>query len=309
MPLDEYLWMGRQEILTFSEITRLANLFVRLGVTKIRLTGGEPLVRRDLHKLVQRLSLISGLKDLCLTTNGSLLAEQVEDLARAGLKRINVSIDTLDPEKFRSMTKRGNVEKVLAGLFAAKAQGLHPIKINAVVERGVNDDDIIPLAEFSRKHGFNIRFIEYMDVGNVNNWANGKVVSKSEILQKIHAHLPLEKFGSNYGNAPSVDYRYANGSGDVGVIASMTEPFCSNCTRARLTADGKLVTCLFSTRGHDLKTPLRQGATDEEIMAMISNVWRLRTDRYSDQRLEAINSGSGYRATEHQKLEMISLGG
>jgi cyclic pyranopterin phosphate synthase len=308
MPLDEYQWIDKQELLTFPEIARLATLFVRLGVTKIRLTGGEPLVRMNLHTLINRLSLITGLEDLCLTTNGSLLAEQVEALRRAGLKRVNVSIDTLDAEKFRRMTKRGNLEKVLDGLFAAQAQGLHPIKINVVVERGVNDDDIIPLAEFARKHGFHIRFIEYMDVGNSNNWVSAKVVSKREILQKIHAHLPLEKF-ERRGNAPSVDYRYADGRGEVGVIASMTEPFCSNCTRARLTADGKLVTCLFSMRGHDLKRLMRCGATDEEISTMINKVWRGRVDRYSDQRLEAINSDSGYRAKDHRKLEMISLGG
>lgn len=309
MPLDEYVWMDKQEILSFSEITRLATLFVRLGVTKIRLTGGEPLVRRNLHTLVNKLSLISGLEDLCLTTNGSLLAEQVEDLARAGLKRINVSIDTLDPDKFRRMTKRGSLEKVLAGLFAAKAQGLHPIKINAVVERGVNDDDIISLAEFSRDHGFHLRFIEFMDVGNSNNWASSKMVPKKEILERLNSHLPLVEFGGSSGNAPAVDYSYADGIGEVGVIASMSEPFCSNCTRARLTADGKLVTCLFSMRGHDLKSLLRAGATDEEIMSMISNIWNRRVDRYSDQRLEAINSGAGYFASEHQKLEMISLGG
>jgi GTP 3',8-cyclase len=309
MPLDEYAWIDKQQILTFHEIARLATLFVRLGVTKIRLTGGEPLLRKDLHELIGGLSAITGLEDLCLTTNGSLLAEQVESLARAGLKRVNVSIDTLDPEKFRRMSKRGSLEQVLAGLFAAKNQGLHPIKINAVVERGVNDDDIIQLAEFSRKHGFHIRFIEYMDVGNANNWMSCKVVSKREILQKIHTYLPLEKFASNYGNAPSVAYRYADGSGEVGVIASMTEPFCSNCTRARLTADGKFVTCLFSSRGHDLKALLRTGSTDAEISAMIRKIWRGRTDRYSDQRLEAINSDSGYRAKDYQKLEMISLGG
>lgn len=309
MPLDEYAWIDKQQILTFHEIARLATLFVRLGVTKIRLTGGEPLLRKDLHELIGGLSAITGLEDLCLTTNGSLLAEQVESLARAGLKRVNVSIDTLDPEKFRRMSKRGSLEQVLTGLFAAKNQGLHPIKINAVVERGVNDDDIIQLANFSRKHGFHIRFIEYMDVGNTNNWMSCKVVSKREILQKIHTYLPLEKFARNYGNAPSVAYRYADGSGEVGVIASVTEPFCSNCTRARLTADGKFVTCLFSSRGHDLKTLLRTGSTDAEISAMIRKIWRGRTDRYSDQRLEAINSDSGYRAKDYQKLEMITLGG
>jgi cyclic pyranopterin phosphate synthase len=185
---------------------------------------------------------------------------------------------------------------------------LRPIKINTVVERGVNDDDIIPLAEFAREHGFHLRFIEYMDVGNANNWVSAKVVTKREIIERIHAHLPLEKF-ERIGNAPSVDYPYADGNGAVGVIASMTEPFCSNCARARLTADGKLVTCLFSLRTHDLKTLLRCGATDEEITARIIEVWAGRTDRYSERRMESVNSGSGYRAEEHRKLEMISLGG
>lgn len=309
MPLDEYSWLNREEILTFPEITRLAGMFVRLGVTKIRLTGGEPLVRRDLHSLIESLSAIAGLEDLCLTTNGSLLAGQAEALAQAGLRRVNVSIDTLDPEKFRRMTKRGDLQHVLAGLFAAQAAGLHPIKINAVVERGVNDDDIIPLAAFARKHGFHLRFIEFMDVGNVNSWAGSKVVAKRAILQKIQSHFPLEEFASSTGNAPSVDHRYADGRGEVGVIASMTEPFCGNCSRARLTTDGKLVNCLFSTRGTDLKSLLRGGATDQEISAMISRVWRTRTDRYSEERLVAINSPAGYLANGRQKLEMISLGG
>jgi cyclic pyranopterin phosphate synthase len=310
MPLDEYRWMDREEVLTFAEITRLATLFVRLGATKIRLTGGEPLVRRNLDSLIDKLSSIDGLEDLCLTTNGSLLAEQVGALARAGLKRVNVSIDTLDPDKFRRMTGRGNLENVLAGLFAAKARGLRPIKLNAVVERGVNDDDIIPLAEFAREHGFHLRFIEYMDVGNANQWASTKVFTKGEIVQTLRAHLPLEEFGGRGGgNAPSLDYRYADGKGEVGIIASMTEPFCSGCTRARLTADGKLVTCLFSARGHDLKALLRRGATDEEINDVLVKVWGGRADRYSERRLEAISSRSGYRAQEHRKLEMISLGG
>ncbi len=310
MPLDEYRWMERDEVLTFTEINRLATLFVRRGATKIRLTGGEPLVRRNLDSLIEKLSAIDGLEDLCLTTNGSLLAGQVEALARAGLKRVNVSLDTLDPDKFRRMTGRGNLGNVLAGLFAAKAQGLHPIKLNAVVERGVNDDDIIPLAEFAREHGFRLRFIEYMDVGNANQWASAKVVTKGEIVQILRAHFPLEEIVSRGGgNAPSVDYRYADGKGEVGVIASMTEPFCSGCTRARLTADGKLVTCLFSPHGHDLKTLLRRGATDEEIGGVIAKVWGGRTDRYSERRLEALDSGSGYRPQQHRKLEMISLGG
>src|SRR5262249_4572123 len=200
MPLDEYVWIEREEILRFEEITRLARLFVQLGVEKIRLTGGEPLLRRDLDKLISQLSVVRGLKDLCLTTNGSLLAEQAPALAAAGLKRINVSIDTLNPEKFKRMTKRGDLAKVLDGLFAAQSYGLHPIKLNAVIERGVNDDDIVELVEFSREHGFAIRFIEYMDVGNANNWISEKMVSKQEILEKINAHFPIREIGRDQGS-------------------------------------------------------------------------------------------------------------
>ncbi len=308
MPLDEYEWIDKREILTFEEITRLARLFIQLGVDKIRLTGGEPLVRRDIHLLVAKLSGLEGLRDLCLTTNGSLLAEQIPALKAAGLKRINVSIDTLDPDKFRRMTKRGDLTKVLEGLFAAKSQSLHPIKINAVIERGVNDDDIIELVEFARENGFAIRFIEYMDVGNSNNWTSEKLVSKKEILERINTRYPLREIGRDQGSAPSVDYEYIDGKGEVGIVASVTEPFCSSCNRARLTADGKLVTCLFSHIGHDLKALLRKGSTDEEILEVISGIWRKRKDRYSDERLEALLS-STYNPKEHKKIEMITLGG
>src|SRR5262245_24685310 len=195
MPLDEYVWIDKHEILSFEEIARLARLFAGLGVEKIRITGGEPLVRKDLHKLVGMLSDQVGIKDICLTTNGSLLAEQIEELAAAGLKRINVSIDTLDPEKFKQITKRGDLDKVLEGVFTARGAGLHPIKINAVIERGVNDTDIIPLVEFAREKGFSMRFIEYMDVGNANNWISEKMVSKKEILEKIGARYPLREVG------------------------------------------------------------------------------------------------------------------
>ena len=309
MPLEEYVWIDRSEILSFEEITRLARLFVGLGVEKIRITGGEPLVRKDLHMLVGMLSSIEGLGDLCLTTNASLLGDQIDDLAGAGLKRINVSLDTLVPEKFKLITKRGDLDKVLEGLFAAKKLGLHPIKINAVIERGVNEDDILPLVEFAREHGFSMRFIEYMDVGNANNWISEKMVSKKEIIETIHARYPLREVGREHGTAPSVDYEFTDGIGDIGVIASVTEPFCSSCTRARLTADGKLVTCLFSDVGHDLKTLMRGGATDEQLLELISSVWRQRTDRYSDERLEAMNSPEGYQPKSHHKIEMITLGG
>ncbi len=231
MPLDEYEWIDKKEILTFEEITRLARLFVQFGVEKIRLTGGEPLVRQDLAVLVKKLSALGGLEDLCLTTNGALLAEKIESLSQAGLRRVNISIDTLDAKKFKRMTKRGDLNKVLEGIFAAKKAGLAPIKLNAVIERGVNDDDILPLVEFSREHGFAMRFIEYMDVGNSNNWTSAKLVSKKEIIEKIAERYPLKEVGRDRGSAPSVDYEFVDGRGDIGVIASVTEPFCSSCTR------------------------------------------------------------------------------
>lgn len=309
MPNDEYMWIDKHEILTFEEIARLAALFVHSGVDKIRLTGGEPLLRRGLDKLISKLVSLEGLKDLCLTTNGALLAEHVRALVAAGLKRINVSLDTLDPEKFKRIRQRGDLASVLDGLFAAKAAGLRPIKINAVIERGVNDDDVLDLVEFARKHEFSMRFIEYMDVGNSNNWISEKMVPKREIIEKINSLYPLKEIGRENGSAPSVDYEFVDGKGDIGVIASVTEPFCSSCTRARLTADGKLVTCLFSDYGHDLKALLRNGATDEQVAEVISNIWIRRTDRYSDERLEAMHSPEGYQAKEHKKIEMITLGG
>lgn len=308
MPLDEYEWIDKKEILTFEEITRLARLFIQLGVEKVRLTGGEPLVRQDLAVLVQELSALEGLKDLCLTTNGALLGEKMESLKKAGLRRVNISIDTLDAEKFKRMTKRGDLNKVLEGIFAAKKAGIAPIKLNAVIERGVNDDDILPLVEFSRTHGFAMRFIEYMDVGNSNNWTSAKLVTKKEIIEKIAARYPLKEVGRDRGSAPSVDYEFVDGQGDIGVIASVTEPFCSSCTRIRLTADGKIVTCLFSHVGHDIKARLRAGASDQEISEFIGNVWRKRTDRYSAERLEALKT-STYDPKSHKKIEMISLGG
>ena len=309
MPFDQYEWIHKREVLTYEEIARVARLFVQLGVDKIRLTGGEPLVRRDLERLINKLSLLSGLKDLCLTTNGSLLAEKVSALKAAGLRRINVSVDTLSPEKFKRLTGRGSLADVLAGLFAAKSSGLQPIKINTVIERGFNDDEIIDLVEFSKKNGFALRFIEYMDVGNSNNWNSEKVVSKQEILSTIRAQFPLREVGRHDGSSPSVDFQFLDGSGDIGVVASVTEPFCSSCTRARVTADGKLVTCLFAERGHDLRGLLRNGASDEEIKKVISALWRKRTDRYSEVRLEGMHSVHGYQAKDHRKIEMISLGG
>lgn len=308
MPLDEYVWIDKKEILTFEEIARLARLFVGLGVEKIRLTGGEPLVRQNLDRLIARLSAIQGLNDLCLTTNGALLSEKIESLRTAGLKRVNISVDTLDSDKFKRMTKRGDLGKVLEGAFAAKKHGLSPIKLNAVIERGVNDDDIIPLVEFSRQHGFAIRFIEYMDVGNANEWTAKKLMSKKEILQTIGARFPLKERGRDQDTAPSVDYDFVDGVGDLGIIASVSEPFCSSCTRARVTADGKIVTCLFSQVGHDVKVLLRGGASDEAITEFLSAIWRGRRDRYSEERWQALRAAN-YDPKSRKKIEMISLGG
>ena len=309
MPLDEYEWIERAEILTYEEIARLAALFVGIGVDKIRLTGGEPLLRKNLNQLVGKLFLLPGIKDLCLTTNASLLAPQVSALKAAGLRRVNVSLDTLQPAKFRRMTKRGELGRVLEGLFAAKSQGFGPIKINAVIEKGVNDDEIIDLVEFARDNGFTMRFIEYMDVGNSNQWTSAKMVSKKEILERISARYSLREVGRDQGSAPSVDYEFVDGGGDIGVIASVTEPFCTSCTRVRLTADGKMVTCLFSQQGHDLKTPMRSGASDQQLRDSIASIWNTRADRYSEERFLAMNSSQGYQPDQHKKIEMITLGG
>jgi cyclic pyranopterin phosphate synthase len=308
MPLDKYEWINRREILTFEEITRLAKLFVCLGVEEIRLTGGEPLLRHGLENLVAQLASLKDLKDLSLTTNASLLGEKAAALVRAGLKRINVSLDTINPEKFQTMTRRNDLANVLEGLFAAKRAGLHPIKINSVIERGINDGDISDLVEFSRQNGFWIRFIEYMDVGNSNNWVSERMVSKKEILATIHSRYPIKEIGRNDQSAPAVNYEFLDGIGNVGVIASVTEPFCVGCTRARLTADGKLVMCLFSDKSYDLKKVMRDGASDEEILAFIRSAWSRRADRYSEERLEAMNAGQ-YQPNSRKKIEMIRIGG
>jgi len=308
MPLDKYEWINRAEILTFEEITRLARLFVRLGAEEIRITGGEPLLRHGLEDLVAQIADIDGLKDLSLTTNASMFHEQASALARAGLQRINVSLDTIDPEKFSAMTQRDDLEKVMKGLFAAKRLGLSPIKLNSVVQRGVNDDDVLNMVEFSRNNGFWIRFIEYMDVGNSNNWVSERMVSQKEILETIHAGYPLKEIGRHDQSAPAVNCQFLDGIGNIGVIASVTEPFCAGCTRARLTADGRLVMCLFAEKSYDLKQWLREGAGDEEILEFIRSAWKGRSDRYSEERLEAMKSGD-YQPNSRKKLEMISLGG
>ena len=307
MPHDEYKWVERAEVLTFDEIERLARLLVDQGVSHIRLTGGEPLVRRQLEVLVAKIRAIPGLKDLSLTTNGALLGSQAAALKAAGLTRINVSLDTLRPDRFQKITQRGELQPVLEGLAAARAAGMHPIKVNAVVIRGFNDDELLELVEFGRTNGYEMRFIEYMDVGNASGWEPAKTYTKREMIDTMHARFPVREVGRSAGSAPAVDYEFLDGAGIVGIIGSITEPFCSSCTRVRLTADGRLVTCLFAEEGFDLKSPLRQGETDAQLSERIRSVWMGRGDRYSDLRWEALKSGKPYQAA--RKIEMITLGG
>lgn len=308
MPLDEYQWIHKSQVLTFEEITRLARIFADLGVRKIRLTGGEPLLRKDLPRLVEALAGIDGIGEVCMTTNASRLVEMAKPLADAGLGRVTVSLDSLQPERFRAIAQRAELEPVLAGLEAAKEAGLGPVKLNAVIERGVNEDEIVDLLEFARGHQFELRYIEFMDVGNANQWHSSKLVPKTEILRTIAAVHDIGPVAEPRGSAPSTDYEVSAG-GRFGVIASVTEPFCGDCSRARLTADGKFVTCLFAGDGRNLKTPIRDGAVDADLRSVIETVWRARTDRYSEQRLVELQSAQGYQPQRQQKIEMISLGG
>jgi len=280
----DYRFLERRELLSFEEIERLTRAFTGLGVEKVRLTGGEPLLRRELERLVEMLAAIPGL-DLTLTTNGSLLPKKAQSLAEAGLRRVTVSLDSLDDEVFRTMNDVDvPVERVLAGIEAAAAAGLAPVKVNMVVKRAVNEESVLPMARYFRGSGHILRFIEYMDVGHTNGWRLDDVVPAAEIVAAIDAELPLEPLEPNYPGEVARRYRYADGSGEIGVIASVTQPFCGACTRARLSAEGRLYTCLFATNGHDLRALLRGGATDAELGEAISSVWRARGDRYSELR-------------------------
>lgn len=302
MPFEQYdEWIDRRELLTYEEIVRVAAIFLELGAEKIRLTGGEPLVRKDLDHLVAKLSRLDRLRDLSLTTNGALLTEQAQRLRAAGLNRINVSLDSLDPDRFKKITQRGSLAAVLEGLEAARRAGFQRIKINAVIERGVNDDEILPLVDFGRANGFAVRFIEFMDVGTLNRWDRAHVFSAREIRDRIHAAFPLEPLAASYRGEVAHRYRYADGAGEIGIIGSVTQPFCGDCTRARLSADGHLFTCLFATAGIDLKTPLRSGVGDEALAALLAGVWRARGDRYSEERAES--------AARREKIEMFRIGG
>ena len=297
----DYAFLERRQLLTFEEIARLARIFHRRGIDKIRLTGGEPLVRRNIEQLIGMLAEIPGL-DLTLTTNGSLLARKAQALKAAGLQRVTVSLDSLDDAVFTSMNDVDfPVQKVLAGIDAARAAGLAPIKINMVVKRGVNEASVLPMARYFRSQGHILRFIEYMDVGASNGWRMDDVVTAREIVDMIGRELPLEPMSATYRGEVAKRWRYADGSGEIGVIASVTQAFCRDCTRARLSTEGQLYTCLFATGGHDLRALLRGGASDEQIDETLAAVWGARADRYSELRTS--------ETAALKKIEMSYIGG
>ena len=295
----EYRFLDRRELLTFEELERLARVFVAAGVEKIRITGGEPLLRRDLERLIACLAALG--VDLTLTTNGSLLPKKAQTLADAGLRRITVSLDSLDDEAFRAMNDVDfPVRRVLDGIDAAAAAGL-PVKVNAVIKRGVNEHAILELARHFKETPHVLRFIEYMDVGHTNGWRLDEVVPAAEIVQTIDEILPLEPVAPSYRGEVARRWRYRDGTGEIGVIASVTQPFCGDCTRARISAEGKLYTCLFSIRGHDLRALIRNGASDDDLGDAIGSIWSRRTDRYSEIRSQ--------QTDELPKVEMSYIGG
>src|SRR3954447_14328461 len=311
----DYAFLPREELLTFEEITRLATIFAALGVRKFRLTGGEPLLRRDLDQLVTMLSNIAGVDDVTLTTNGSVLARHAHRLAAAGLKRITVSLDSLDDASFMRLNDAAfPVRNVLSGIAAAVDAGLAPIKVNMVVRRGVNETSVLPMARWARDEGHILRFIEYMDVGHTNGWRMDDVVPAAEILADIDAEMPIEAVPPRYRGEAATRWRYRDDSGEVGLIASVTQPFCGDCTRARLTADGQLYTCLFANNGSDLRALLRGGADDAAITDRVEQIWAQRDDRSSELRTAATRSPSSSRLPalamiDPSRVEMSRIGG
>jgi len=298
----DFAFLPPGQVLSFEEITRLTRVFLSLGVEKIRLTGGEPLIRRDLPELVAMLAPLPGLRDLTLTTNGARLPQLANALKDAGLQRVTVSLDSLDDSVFRAINGvEFPVLRVLDGIAAAQEAGLTPVKINMVVQCGVNEDSIVPMARYFHHSKCNLRFIEYMDVGATNGWRLEDVVPASEIISRIHAELPLAPLLPNYPGEVARRYRYIDGGGEIGVIASVTQPFCGGCTRARLSAEGRLYTCLFASDGFDLRAPMRGGASDTEIAALIRGLWTVRADRYSEERTE--------ETTRQPRVEMSYIGG
>ncbi len=307
MPAEVYgeghQFMPRSQWLTPGELRRIAALFLELGVNKLRITGGEPLLRRDVADIVAGLAELDGVEDLALTTNGTRLVQRAEELKRAGLGRVTVSLDSVDDAVFRRMNgDRGGVADVLEGVDAALAAGFSPIKVNAVVRRGVNDEHALELVEHFRGTGVIVRFIEYMDVGTLNGWRADEVVPSKELHDVIHAKWPLEPLDENYRGEVAKRYAFSDGRGEIGFISSVTAPFCGDCHRARLSADGVLYTCLFAGRGTDLRGPLRAGASDADLVGMLQNVWRGRTDRYSELRSEQT-------AADRERVEMYRMGG
>ncbi len=307
---ERYEFLKKDEILSFEETARLTELFVEYGVGKIRITGGEPLVRSELPSLIAKLAGISGVSDLAMTTNGFLLDRYAEPLRSAGLGRITVSLDSLQEEVFKAMSGRPyGPEKVLEGMDAARNAGFSPLKINVVVQRGFNEDTLVETAEHFRETGDIVRFIEFMDVGNLNGWELSQVVTGKEIVEAIDAVFPLEPSDPNYRGEVASRYRYRDGAGEIGVITSVSQPFCGDCTRARLTTDGRLVTCLFATGGTDLKTPMREGATDDDLRRIIERVWGSRRDRYSELRSGATDFSKTLTPAGGEKIEMFRIGG
>ena len=307
MPRDvfgtDFPFMDNSELLSFEEIERVTAVFAGLGVKKVRLTGGEPLVRHSIEQLVERLVGVEGVEDVALTTNGSLLAAKARSLRDAGLNRITVSLDSLDEPTFRAVSDvKIPLSRVIQGIAAAAEVGLSPVKVNTVVKRGMNDGkDILELAAFGREHGYVVRFIEFMDVGTTNGWRMDDVVSADDILERINAVWPIEPLDPHYTGEVASRYRYLDGGGEVGVIASITRPFCRTCTRARISAKGELYTCLFSGAGHDLRALLRGGAGDDELDQAITGIWKARTDRYSAERTSETRGLA--------KVEMSYIGG
>jgi cyclic pyranopterin phosphate synthase len=309
MPGDrEYHFLPRRELLSFEEITRLAGIFVRLGVRKIRLTGGEPLLRSEIEVLVEMLAAIPGVEDLALTTNGTLLAKKAAALERAGLDRVTVSVESLDDETFGRINGLGHrVEPVLLGIDEAIRVGLGPVKVNTVVIRGTNDDhQLVELARYFKERRAIVRFIEFMDVGTINEWRMDRVVPASEILERIDRELPIEPLERQRSNEVAQRYRYRDDGVELGVIASITQPFCRDCTRARLSSEGGLYTCLFADNGVDLKTPLRNGVSDDDLESILRRTWLGRDDRYSEVRSGLVRLGSAEPA---RRIEMFRIGG
>jgi cyclic pyranopterin phosphate synthase len=302
---SDFQFMQRAELLSFEEITRVARILAEEGVSKIRLTGGEPLLRRGLERLVEMLAGVRGIDDIALTTNGTLLAAQARALAQAGLDRVTVSLDALEPEAFRAMSdSRVPLARVLAGIDAAREAGLAPVKINMVVRRGVNEHCVVAMAEHFRGRGEIVRFIEYMDVGETNGWHLDEVVSAGEILAEIEERWPLERLPPSRDGEVASRWAYRDGAGEIGVIHSVTEPFCDGCARARLSADGRLYTCLFASRGSDLRALLRGGADDAQIASHLREIWTGRADRYSQ-----LRAAAHARRRASAKIEMSYIGG